>query len=229
MFPYDETMILILLAMGLAMWAQHGMMRAYRQYANVRAQSGLTGAAMAQQILYRAGVGDVQIAHIQGNLTDNYNPQTKVLSLSDGVYAQDSIAALGIAAHECGHAIQHSLGYAPLKLRTAIVPAAQIGSQLSWPIFLGGLFFSWQPLVWLGIWLYVAAVAFTLLVLPVEFDASRRALLALSGSGLMEEDELGGAKKVLRAAAMTYVASAIGALLQLARLLMLANRGRRRD
>ena len=228
MFYYDETMLLLVAAMLLAMLAQGGMKSAYRKYAQVRARNGMRGAELAGRLLMQAGISNVRIERVSGNLTDNYNPTTHVLSLSDSVYDSDSIAALGVAAHECGHAIQHHEDYAPLRIRSAIVPAAQLGSQLSWPIFLGGLLFSWQPLVWAGIWLYVAAVAFTILVLPVEFDASRRALANLGNGGLMEGDELRGAKKVLSAAAMTYVAAAIGSLLQLARLLLLANRGRQR-
>ena len=229
MFYYDSTMILIIIGAGIAFLAQSLMQRAYKKYAQVRARSGVTGAQVAQALLKESGIDDVQIVRIAGNLTDNFNPDTRVLSLSQGVHDGNSIAALGVAAHECGHAMQYHLHYAPLNLRKTIVPSAQIGSQLSWSIFLGGLMFSFRPLILIGIALYIIAVFFTLVTLPVEFDASHRALLKLESTGYLAEDELFGAKKVLKAAAMTYVAAALSAILQLLRLIMLSNNSRRRD
>ena len=173
---------------------------------------------------------DVQIQHISGDLTDNYNPKTKVLSLSDTVYDNSSVAAIGVAAHECGHAIQHAKGYVPVRLRTAMVPAVNICSTISWPVILIGVFLSWnQSLIALGIILFSAAVIFSLVTLPVEFNASSRALKILGNTGMLSNDEVGKARKVLRAAAMTYVASAAAMILQLLRLVILFGGNRRDD
>ena len=177
-------------------------------------------------MLWQNGAGDVMIEQTGGHLTDHYDPRSNVLRLSSGVCHSGSIAALGIAAHEAGHAIQQAENYPFLKLRTWVAPVVNIGSSLSWPIFFLGLLFSWQPLMMLGILLFAAVVLFTLITLPVEFDASRRALRMLSEGGYLTQQELGGAKQVLSAAALTYVASFVSAALQLLRLLTLA---RRRD
>lgn len=202
----------------------------YAKYKKVRSMSGLTGAQAAQRILSQAGIHDVQIQHISGDLTDNYNPKTKVLSLSDTVYDNSSVAAIGVAAHECGHAIQHAKGYVPVKLRTAMVPAVNICSTISWPVILIGVFLSWnQSLIALGIILFSAAVIFSLVTLPVEFNASSRALKILGNTGMLSNDEVGKARKVLRAAAMTYVASAAAMILQLLRLVILFGGNRRDD
>ena len=190
--------------------------------------SGMTGAQAAERILHSAGIYDVSVQHVSGNLTDHYNPSNKTLNLSDSVYGSTSVAAVGVAAHECGHAIQHAIGYAPLEFRSAIVPVANFGSTLSWPLFLIGLFSGIRPLVTAGIVLFSLAVLFQLVTLPVEINASSRALKMLQSTGILGTDETRGARKVLTAAAMTYVAALAASILQLLRLLILAG-GRRRD
>ena len=180
------------------------------------------------QVLHAAGIYDVRIEHVSVNLTDHYDPRSKVLRLSDSTYGSDSVAAVGVAAHECGHAIQHQKGYGPLVLRSTLVPAANIGSQLSWPIFFAGLIFSIRPLLTAGILLFGLAVLFQLVTLPVEINASRRAVTILGETGLVTEKESSGVKKVLTAAALTYVAALASSILQLLRLIILAG-GRRRD
>jgi Zn-dependent membrane protease YugP len=229
MFFYDWTFLIVLPGLILALIAQAGVSGTFAKFQRVPARIGLTGAMLARRMLDSRGLNDVAIEQVNGNLSDHYDPSARVLRLSDGVYNSTSIAALGVAAHETGHALQDQEHYAPLKLRTAIVPAVGFGSNLSWPIFLVGLIFSWQPLLLAGIILFALAVLFSLVTLPVEFNASSRALATLSSGGYLDEDEMQGATKVLRAAAMTYVAAAIGAILQLLRLLVLAGVGRRRD
>lgn len=210
------------------MVAQYKVKSTYSKYSRVRSDLGLTGAQAAQKILNMNGIYDVSIQHIAGDLTDNYNPRNKVLSLSDAVYNSTSIAAIGVAAHECGHAIQHDVGYAPLLIRNTIAPVVNIASSLSWIFIAAGLFFGMSPtLIDVGIIMFSLAVLFELITLPVEFNASGRALTILSDSGMLYPDETAGAKKVLSAAAMTYVASALTAVLQLLRLIMLF--GRRSD
>lgn len=226
---YDWTFLIVLPGLVLALIAQAGVSGTFAKYQRVPARIGLTGAMLARRMLDSRGLEDVAIERVSGNLSDHYDPSARVLRLSAGVYDSASIAALGVAAHETGHAIQDQEHYAPLKLRTAIVPAVGFGSNLSWPIFLAGLIFSWEPLVLAGIILFSLAVVFSLLTLPVEFNASRRALSTLSSGGYLDSDEMEGASKVLRAAAMTYVAAAIGAILQLVRLFLIAGVGRRRD
>lgn len=191
-------------------------------YKKVRSASGYTGAEAAQRILRAAGITDVEIVPISGSLTDHYDPRTKRVCLSEDSYNKTSLAAVGVAAHECGHAIQHAINYAPLSLRTAIVPLANIGSALSWPLFLAGLIFSIRPLLTVGIVLFSLAVLFQLVTLPVEFNASSRALRMLGTTGILGEGEVSGAKKVLFAAAMTYVAALASSILQLVRLIILA-------
>lgn len=193
--------------------------------------SGMTGAQAAQRILNAAGIYDVEIRHISGNLTDHYDPRNKTLSLSDSVYGSTSVAAVGVAAHECGHAIQHQKNYAPLTIRGAIVPVANIGSTLAWPLILIGLFISsrsGQALITAGIICFSLAVLFQIVTLPVEFNASRRAVRILGETGILGEQELGYTRKVLGAAALTYVAGAASAILQLLRLILLFG-GRRDD
>ena len=193
--------------------------------------SGMTGAQAAQRILNAAGIYDVEIRHISGNLTDHYDPRNKTLSLSDSVYSSASVAAVGVAAHECGHAIQHQKNYAPLTIRGAIVPVANIGSTLAWPLILIGLFISsrsGQALITAGIICFSLAVLFQIVTLPVEFNASRRAVRILGETGILGEQELGYTRKVLGAAALTYVAGAASAILQLLRLILLFG-GRRDD
>lgn len=191
----------------------------------------MTGAQAAQRILNAAGIYDVEIRHISGNLTDHYDPRNKTLSLSDSVYGAASVAAVGVAAHECGHAIQHQKNYAPLTIRGAIVPVANIGSTLAWPLILIGLFISsrsGQALITAGIICFSLAVLFQIVTLPVEFNASRRAVRILGETGILGEQELGYTRKVLGAAALTYVAGAASAILQLLRLILLFG-GRRDD
>ena len=227
-YGFDPLYFLILISVVIAMVAQYKVKSTYSKYSRVRSDLGLTGAQAAQKILNMNGIYDVSIQHIAGDLTDNYNPRNKVLSLSDAVYNSTSIAAIGVAAHECGHAIQHDVGYAPLLIRNTIAPVVNIASSLSWIFIAAGLFFGMSPtLIDVVIIMFSLAVLFELITLPVEFNASGRALTILSDSGMLYPDETAGAKKVLSAAAMTYVASALTAVLQLLRLIMLF--GRRSD
>lgn len=192
----------------------------------------MTGREAAEQILHRNGIYDVQVIHIPGNLTDHYNPGKKTLGLSDTVYNSTSVAAIGVAAHECGHAVQHAAGYAPLSIRGALVPVANIGSFAAWPLIIVGLFMNGQTaalFINLGILLFSAAVLFQLVTLPVEFNASGRAVKVLESSGMLYPDEVSSVKKVLGAAALTYVASAAAMILQLLRLLILTGGRRRND
>jgi Zn-dependent membrane protease YugP len=227
---YDSTMLLLLPALLLALLAQSWMKSAYNKYSKIRTQAGIPASQAVQKILYDNGNYEVSVIPTQGTLTDHYDPRKEVLSLSEGVYDSASVAALGIAAHEAGHAMQKKDGYAALSLRTLAVPAVNFGSALSMPIFILGLVMSWQPLLIAGIALFALTVLFSLITLPVEFNASRRAIQMLNASGLITREEEAGVRKVLTAAAMTYVASAIGALLQLFRLILLSKgASRRRD
>ena len=227
-FFYDWTYILLIPALILSMWAQFRVSSTFSRFSKVRASSGMTATQMAEQLLHAEGVYDVSVERTRGNLTDHYDPKNMVLRLSDSTANSTSVAALGVAAHEAGHVLQHRDGYAPLMLRTAAVPVVNIGSNLSWPLFLAGLIFSWEPLLYAGIALFALAVLFALITLPVEFNASKRALAALETNGYLQPgEEMRGAKKVLSAAAMTYVASAFMAIMQLLRLLAIA--GVRRD
>lgn len=226
---FDGTYVLIILAFLISALVSAKMNATFSKYSKVRSYCGMTGAQAAQRILSSAGIYDVRIEHVSGKLTDHYDPSNKVLRLSDAVYGNTSIAAIGVAAHECGHAVQHARNYVPLSVRSAIVPVANFGSQLSWPLFLAGLIFSFRPLLMIGILLFCAALLFQIVTLPVEFNASARALRMLDETGIMGKQEIRGTKKVLRAAAMTYVAAVIGSLLQLLRLLILSGAFRRRD
>ena len=227
-FFYDWTYILLIPALILSMWAQFRVSSTFNRFSKVRASSGMTATQMAEQLLHAEGVYDVSVERTRGNLTDHYDPKNMVLRLSDSTANSTSVAALGVAAHEAGHVLQHRDGYAPLMLRTAAVPVVNIGSNLSWPLFLVGLIFSWEPLLYAGIALFALAVLFAIITLPVEFNASKRALAALETNGYLQPgEEMRGAKKVLSAAAMTYVASAFMAIMQLLRLLAIA--GSRRD
>lgn len=225
---YDPTMILVFAGLILSMIASAMVKSTFAKYERQRSMSGMTGADAAERILRSAGIYDVAIERVSGKLTDHYDPRTKVLRLSDSTYASASVAAIGVAAHECGHAIQHERHYAPLVLRSTLVPAANLGSTLSWPIFLLGLIMSMEPLLIAGIVLFGLAVLFQLVTLPVEFNASRRALNVVNETGILGEAETKGARKVLTAAALTYVASLVASMLQLLRLVILAG-GRRRD
>ena len=227
----DPTYLLVLIGAVLCIFAQMRVSSAYKKYARIRSRSGLTGAEAAQRILQLSGIHDVRIEHVRGELTDHYDPAHKVLRLSDSVYGSASLAAVGVAAHECGHAIQHHQGYAPLTIRSAIVPVANIGSTLAWPLILIGLLFTQRTgstLIQIGILCFSFAVLFQLITLPVEFNASSRALAILGQQGILSESELPYTKKVLGAAALTYVASAAAAILQLLRLVLLFG-GRRSD
>lgn len=231
MFYWDSTYFLVLIGAVICMIASANVKSTYNKYARYRSGSGMTGAQAAERLLWAAGITDVKVGHVSGNLTDHYNPSNKVLNLSDSVYNSTSVAAIGVAAHETGHAIQHAKGYSPLNIRTALVPVANIGSTLAWPIILIGLLFnsqSSQTIINVGIILFSFAVLFQLVTLPVEFNASRRAVVLLEQQGILGQEELTHTKKVLRAAALTYVASAAAAILQLLRIILLFG-GRRRD
>ena len=224
---FDPTMLLILPALLLAMWAQFRVQSTFRKYSDVPSAQGWTAAEMAADLLARNGLGNVRIERVRGSLTDHYDPRTNTLRLSDTVYGSTSLAALGVAAHECGHAMQEAEGYKPLRIREQIVPVAQIGSWAAMPLFVLGLVMSWEPLLTAGIIVFSLVVAFYLVTLPVEFDASGRALEQLEGGGYLSSAETDDAGRVLRAAALTYVAAALQAVLQLLRLLVLAGGNRR--
>lgn len=229
-YHFDSTYLLVLIGAVLCIWAQMRVKSTYNKYSRVRSRSGLTGAQAAQKILQMSGIYDVRIEHIRGELTDHYDPANKVLRLSDSVYSSYSIAAIGVAAHECGHAVQHDKGYAPLSIRSALVPAANIGSKAGIPIIiLGAILGMNQMLIQIGIWVFALAVLFQIVTLPVEFNASGRALAMLGNYGMLEQDETRGCRKVLSAAALTYVAAAASAILQLLRLVLLFGNNRRRD
>lgn len=228
-FGYDSGIFLVILAAILGFVAQNAVQNTYRKFSRQASRAGITAAQAAQIVLQSQGVYDVSIGRVRGTLTDHYDPRAKTLRLSEGVYDSTSIAALGIAAHEAGHAIQHDRNYAPLMLRNSIVPAVNFGSRASMPLLLIGLFLNSYLLALLGVALYGLAVAFQLITLPVELDASRRAMRALSANGLLTQEEEPKARKVLSAAASTYLASAFAAVAQLLRLLTIVSRDRRRD
>ena len=228
-YYYDPYYWMLLVpAMLIALVAQMRVSSTFNRFSRVACRRGLTGAQAAEAVLRAHGVLDVQIQAIRGNLNDHYDPRTNVIRLSDSVYGVSSVAAVGVAAHEAGHAVQYAQGYGPIKLRTAIIPVCNIGSQLSILFIILGLFLYSEPLFGIGVILFSLTVLVQLVTLPVEFNASRRAIQTLESGYLLEEDELQGAKKVLRAAAMTYVAALLVSLAQLLRFL-LAFSGRRRD
>ena len=220
---YDSTYILVILAAVISLIASAKVKSTYVKYSKVISARGITADQVAQQILNGAGLPQIGVMQVAGNLTDHYNPNLQVLGLSQTVYGSRSVAAIGVAAHECGHAIQDMENYAPIRIRNAIVPVVNFGSKLSWPLLLLGLIMAFDPLVLAGIWMFGLVVAFQVITLPVEFNASRRAIRILEERGILGSEELKGARKVLSAAAMTYVASAVGSLLQLARLLLIRN------
>lgn len=226
-FYYDVTYLLVLAGVILCVIASANVNQTYKKYSTVGNVRHMTAEQAARTILDRAGISQVKIERVGGNLTDHYDPRSKVLRLSETVYGSESVAAIGVAAHECGHAIQDDVGYVPIKIRGAIVPVVSLGSALCWPLFLIGLLMGAPGLVNAGIILFSLVVAFQLVTLPVEFNASGRALRILDGAGILEGNELQGAGKVLRAAALTYVASALSSILQLLRLVLLS--GRRRN
>lgn len=225
-FLWDSTYILVIIGAIISGVASLGVNSTFRKYSRYTNARGITAQQCAQEILRRSGINDVRIERTRGNLTDHYSPGDKVLRLSESVYGSTSVAALGVAAHECGHAIQHQVGYAPLKLRSLSVPMANIGSYLSWPIVIIGLIMGNLGLARIGVVLFTLVVLFQLITLPVEFNASRRAIAILSDSGMLGAEETAGAKKVLFAAAMTYVAALFTAILQLLRLVLLTRNKR---
>lgn len=213
-------LILVVPALLLAIWAQVQVKTTYRKYSRVPNSRGMTGAYAAQAVLNFYGITDVRIERVSGNLTDHYDPRSKVIRLSDGVYNSSTVAAIGIACHEAGHAAQHAENYAPIKIRNAIIPVCNIGSTIGIPLALIGWIFSFYILIYVGLGLYAAVFIFQVATLPVEFNASRRAIKVIDETQLLRDDEIGGAKKVLAAAAMTYVASMIVSLANLLRLLL---------
>ena len=228
MFYYDWTMLLIIPGLLLGLWAQHKVSSAFAKYEKMSASCGLTADEIARRLLNGHNCSDVEIQQTSGSLTDHYDPGSNKLRLSSSVYGSASVAAIGVAAHECGHAIQKKEGYGPLKLRGLMVPVVNIGSQLYFPIFLLGFLFSWEPLITVGIICFSLTFVFALVTLPVEYNASSRAIAALRDGGYLDRAELNGAEAVLNAAALTYVASAVSSLLQLLRLILLSRR-RSRD
>lgn len=226
MFFYDWTYLLIIPGLILGLWAQFKVKNTYAEYSRIPTRLGRSAAVVVDDLLRRNGNNKVRIGRVSGQLTDHYNPGNETLNLSEGVYGSASVAALGIAAHEAGHAMQKHEGYAPLTIRTLIVPAVNICSSLSTPLFFLGLLMSWEPLLTLGILLFAASTVFALVTLPVEFNASNRAVAMLTEGGYVTGEEERGVRKVLNAAALTYVAAAVTSLLSLLRLVMIANRRR---
>jgi len=228
-YGFDPTYFLVLIGLVLSLMASAKVKSTYAKYSREASLSGMTGAQAAHRILTMSGIYDVTIQHVSGNLTDHYDPRNKTLNLSDAVYGNFSVAAIGVAAHEAGHAIQHDRGYVPLRWRTTIAPVASFGANISWPLILIGLLFGGSgTLINLGIIMFSLAVAFQLITLPVEYNASKRAINLLEETGILYADELPKTKKVLDAAALTYVAAAASSVLQLLRLVLLFG-NRRRD
>lgn len=225
-YYYDPTYVLVILAFFLTLFASFGVKSTFNKYSSVRNSRGMTGADAARRILDANGLHGVQIQRVSGSLTDHFDPKANVIRLSDSVYSSDSVAAIGVAAHECGHAVQYAHNYAPIKLRNSIVPIVNIGNALSMPLFFLGLILGLTNLALFGALLFGLVLVFQLITLPVEFNASSRALKILDERGLLGGEELKGAKKVLKAAAMTYVAAVASTALQLLRLLMIVNRRR---
>lgn len=221
---YYATGVIMIPVLLFSFYCQIKVKRAFRRYSSVHAMCGMTGAQAAARLLQLNGISDVQIRQIGGTLTDYYDPKNKEICLSGDVYNATSVAAIGVACHEAGHACQHAQGYAPLKIRNAAIPATRIGSSLGIPLVLLGVVFTWRPLIMVGIVLYALVALFQLLTLPVEFNASRRALQTIESNQFLTEQEYRGAKKVLTAAALTYVAALASALATLLRLLLLAGR-----
>lgn len=227
-FYFDSTYFILIPAMIFALYAQYKVNSTFNKYTNVKNSRGITAAEVARRILDANGLHEVSVVRISGHLTDNYNPKTNTVSLSDSTYASTSVAAIGVAAHECGHAVQHATGYVPVKVRTGIVPVTNIGSSLGWVLLIAGLIFSSYSLAMIGVLLYALMAVFQAVTLPVEFNASSRALKTLESDYILYEDELPMAKKVLSAAALTYVAALVSSLATIFRLLMIVNRSRRR-
>ena len=226
-FYFDYSYLVLLPAMIFALWAQAKVNSSFNKYNKVFTRSGMTGADAARIILDANGLRHVRIEQIAGNLTDHFDPRTNVIRLSQSVHDSRGIAAVGVAAHEAGHAVQYAENYGPMKIRSAIIPVTNIGSKLALPIFIIGLLFSYE-IAMIGIILFSLTAVFQAVTLPVEFDASKRALAALDGCGRLDDEEVKGAKKVLTAAALTYVAALASALSQILRLLIIANKRRDR-
>ena len=227
---WDPTYFLVIIGMLLCLWSSALVNTTMNKYSKVRNMSGLTGADAARRILNQEGLYDVQIECLQGGRGDHYDPRTKTVRLSSENYNSASVTSVSVAAHECGHALQHAKGYAPLKLRSALVPVVNIGSNLGVPLILVGVLLGWnQTLIQIGIWAFALAVLFQLVTLPVEFNASSRAVARIEQYGLLGREESQGCRKVLRAAALTYVAAAASSILQLLRLMLLFGGNRRRD
>ena len=232
MFYFDPSYVLILIGLLLSMAASAKVNSTYARYARVGARCGMTGAEAAKRLLNSQGIYDVTARRVPGKLTDPYDPRNKTVNLSESVYGSTSIAAIGVAAHECGHAMQDAGGYVPLRVRGALVPVANFGAQISWPLILIGLLFSSgssSMLITLGILMFSLSVLFQLVTLPVEFNASSRAVNLLDRTGILAGQEVGQTRQVLSAAALTYVAAAAASILQLFRLLYLFGGNRRRD
>jgi Zn-dependent membrane protease YugP len=226
---YSFSYLLVIIGAVLCLLASARVKSTYKKFAKVRSASGMTGAQAAEMILRRNGVLGVTVQHVAGELTDHYDPARGVVNLSDATYNSTSVAAIGVAAHECGHVMQHETGYLPLKIRTALVPVANIGSNIGiWIVMIGVILGMNDTLAMIGVYLFSFGVLFQLVTLPVEFNASRRALVMLQDYGMLGQEEIKGSRSVLSAAAMTYVASAAASVLQLLRLLMIVNNGRRR-
>ena len=227
LFYFDWTLLIVLPAFFFSLWAQFKVNSTFEKYSKQRTRRGITGADAARRVLNENGLYDVRIEHIAGNLTDHYDPRAKVIRLSDSVYNSDSAAAVGVACHEAGHAVQHAKGYFPIKIRSAVVPATRFGSMLSIPLFMIGLIFASDALMLGGILLYTVVAFFQLVTLPVEFNASKRAMTAIKNAGFLSPDEYSSSRKVLSAAAMTYVAALAMSVIQLLRLIRIF--GNRRD
>ena len=227
-FYFDWTVLIVLPALIFSVWAQINVKSTFDKYSKIHTRRGYTGADAARRVLNENGLFNVSVERVQGHLTDHYDPRANVIRLSDSVYSSTSAAAIGVACHEAGHAVQHAKGYFPIKVRMAIIPMTKFGSALAMPIFFIGLLFAMPALLSLGIILYATVSLFQLITLPVEFNASARALEAIGSSGMFDSEEKKAARKVLTAAALTYVAALASSLLTLLRLLVLAN-GRRRN
>jgi len=228
-FYFDPTWWLIIVGMLISIIASGNVNATYHKYSAVKNRRDITAKEAAERILTGVGIRDVSVEHIQGELTDHYDPKKKVIRLSDSVYNSTSVAAIGVAAHECGHVIQHYGSYFPIKVRNAIVPVVNIGAKLSWPLILLGILFGLTNLVDIGIVLFSLVLVFQLVTLPVEFNASKRAIAVIEQTGILQGEEIKGAGKVLNAAALTYVAGALATALQVLRLFLLFGGRRRRD
>ncbi len=229
-FGFDPTMILLLIGTMLSLAASSRVNSTFSRYSKVRSTTGMTGAEAARRLLQSQGIYDVSVQSVAGSLTDHYDPRTKTVNLSESVYGSASVAAIGVASHECGHAIQDNRGYVPLRMRAAFVPVANFGSKLSWPLILLGLILGGSNmLIRIGIWMFLMVVLFQLITLPVEFNASSRAVQLVDQLGILSGQEVQQTRSVLGAAALTYVAAAAASVLQLLRLIILFGGNRRRD